>query len=500
MWFEILTFDAGLAKSNFCADHWILFINLKLMVKQQNLFQLFVFSLLGMALCPVLRAQTDDDAHFIKAIFSNCLEHQTSYQWLEHLSEKIGHRLAGSPQSLKAIDYTHAVLDTLNTDKVWNQACTVRYWYRGASPEQVRLHKHLEHKSRHLKALALGGSGASPKNGVTAQVIEFKSLDEARAAGDAMKGKIVYFSRAFDQSHLRTFHAYGGAVDQRAFGPNVASKHGAVACVVRSMGSRIDDFPHTGSTIFEDGVKKIPAVALSTRDAEFLSSLLKQGPVSLNVKTSSEDRGLQTSYSVIGEIKGSEFPNEIILVGGHLDSWDVGGGAHDDGAGCVQSMEVFELFKRLNYKPKRTLRCVLFQNEENGTAGAKAYAEWSSQQKEFHLAAIESDAGGFTPHAFTYDADTSVLKLFTPSLGAWESLFEPYDIKFNKGGSGADVGYLKPQKGLLLGLSPDSQRYFEYHHTDADRITAVHPRELALGSAAMASLVYLIDQYGLNKQ
>lgn len=438
-----------------------------------------------------------EDAFFIKSIYEKALEKQISYTWLEYLSEKIGGRIAGSPQSLAAVEFTAQVLDTIGTDTVWRQACEVNYWYRGEK-EVVRLINHPIYGSRTLRCLALGGSGASPAEGITAEVVAFGSLDELRNYKGSVKGKIVYFNRPFENKHLRTFHGYGGAVDQRVFGPALAAKFGAVACVIRSMTGRMDDWPHTGVTIFNDSTQIIPALALSTNDAVILDQCLKSGPTHLHVKTSCENRGPQTSYSVIGEIRGSEFPDEIILVGGHLDSWDVGGGAHDDGAGCIHSMEVLYLLKQMNYEPKRTIRAVMFQNEENGLAGGRTYAAESNARGEFHLAAIESDAGGFTPLGFNFDADTSVLIKYSRNFSKWEELLSPYNLHFNKGGSGADIGPLKSQRGMLFGLSPDSQRYFDYHHTEQDNIQAVHPRELALGSAAMASLVYLIDRYGLE--
>ncbi|NOT37462.1 MAG: M28 family peptidase [Saprospiraceae bacterium] len=441
-----------------------------------------------------LKSQEEDTkAFFIKSVFEVALENQMSYRWLYHLSENIGGRIAGSPQSFKAIDFTHTVLDTLQSDTVWNQACEVNYWYRG-SKESVKIIGSEIKGKKILNVLCLGGSGATTKKGTVAEIIEVQSLEEIKERATEIKGKIVFCNRKWNNRNLRTFHSYGEAVDQRVFGPNEASKYGAVACIVRSMTGRMDDNPHTGVTIFNDGIAKIPALAVSTNDADYLSQLLKKSKIKLQIKTHCEDRGIVNSFSVIGEIKGSEKPDEIILVGGHLDSWDVGGGAHDDGAGCVQSIEVFYLLKKLNYKPRRTIRCVLFMNEENGLSGGKTYAKVSKDKKEFHYAAIESDAGGFTPKGLTYDVDTSTLTRYSKFFEGWNSLLTPYDIKISKGGSGADIGPLKEQKGILFGLSPDSQRYFDFHHTEVDRITAVHPRELALGSAAMTSLVYLLDQ------
>ncbi|MEP7195084.1 MAG: M28 family peptidase [Saprospiraceae bacterium] len=437
--------------------------------------------------------EESEKAFFIKKLHEIALSKQMSYKWLSFLSEKIGGRIAGSPQSLAAVEFTHQVLDSLNTTRVWNQACQVNYWYRGEK-EQGKIVNNSIIGNKDLQVVALGGSSATGQDGLTAEVIEVKSLDEAKALGARAKGKILFFSRAFNNGNVRTFNSYGESVDQRVFGPNTAAKLGAKACLVRSMTGKLDDIPHTGVTIFEENVKPIPSLAVSTNGAELLSSLIRQSKVELFLKTMCEDRGPKTSYSVIGEIKGSEKPNEIILVGGHLDSWDIGGGAHDDGAGCVHSMEVFYLLKQMNYKPKRTLRCVLFMNEENGLAGGKTYAEESTKAGEYHYAAIESDAGGFSPRGFGYDIDTTSLSKFSGFFAEWSGLLATYDLSIKKGGTGADIGPLRPQKGILFGLSPDSQRYFDFHHTEADRIEAVHPRELALGSAAMASLVYLLDQ------
>jgi carboxypeptidase Q len=468
------------------------------LISSKWIFFIFFFCQLWLGGNHCLAQDKEKDAFFIKSIYDHALTNQQSYVWLDYLSEKIGGRIAGSPQSMAAVEFTHQVLDTLGADQVWNQPCTVNYWFRGEK-EQVKIINNPLIGTKDLRGLALGNSGSTGPLGLSATVVEVKSLEEARQLGTALKDKIVFFSRAFDQRHIRTFHAYGGAVDQRGTGPNLASKFGAKAVLIRSMSTRTDDYPHTGNSWYEEGVKHIPAVALSTKDADLLSQLCKNGPVSVYVRTTCEDRGPKQSYSVIAEIKGSEKPNEIILVGGHLDSWDVGGGAHDDGAGCVQSMEVFYLFKKLGYKPKRTIRCVLFMNEENGLAGGTTYAEISNKNKEYHLAAIESDAGGFTPRGFGFDADTSALKNLTSKVKLWDELLSSYGLQFEKGGGGADIGPLRSQKGLLIGLSPDSQRYFDYHHTEIDHIQAVHPRELALGSAAMASLVYLIDQYGLHE-
>ncbi len=461
--------------------------------------------------------KTAEDAFFLKSIHDVALTQGQCYSWLEHLTGEIGGRLAGSPQAAAAVEYTRQMLDTLGLDSVWLEPCKVPHWVRG-DKEQVKIVNSASMGSMELKALALGNSAPTPQAGILAEVLEVKSLDEAEQLGKAgqLTGKIVFYNRPMDPTQLRTFNAYGGAVDQRVNGPAIASRYGAVASLVRSMTTKLDDVPHTGVTVFDTDPpaardrksgntnntptqgfgKAIPALAISTNDAELLSKLLQQERIQIYVWTNCQKFADKTSYNVIGEIKGSTHPEEIILVGGHLDSWDVGDGAHDDGAGCVHAMDVLQILKRLNYQPKRTIRCVLFMNEENGLAGGLAYAAASNKKNEFHLAAIESDAGGFTPRGFSADGDNSIFTDRFKKVIEWLPLLEAYDLRFSKGGSGADISPLKSQKGLLFGFRPDSQRYFDYHHTADDTIDAVNKRELELGAAAITSLVYLIDKYG----
>jgi len=439
----------------------------------------------------------DKDAFFIKKIYDTALTQGQCYPWLTHLTTRIGGRLAGSPQAAAAVEYTRQMLDTLGLDSVWLQPCMVPHWVRGEK-EQVRIVNSQTMGTIELNALALGNSIGTGKAGINAEVIEVQSRDEVEKLGRAkIAGKIVFYNRPMDPTQLRTFSAYGGAVDQRTQGASTAAQFGAVAVLVRSMTTRLDDVPHTGTLTYKDGVKKIPAVAISTNDSELLSDLLENEKVRVFVKTNCENLGLAPSFNVIGEIRGSEKPDEIILVGGHLDSWDVGAGAHDDGAGCVHAMDVLQILKRINYKPKRTLRCVLFMNEENGLAGGRAYAKASNEKGEFHLAAIESDAGGFTPRGFSADGHADVFTNKFKKVIEWLPLLEPYGLYLSKGGSGADISPLKSQKGLLIGFRPDSQRYFDYHHTGIDTIDAVNKRELELGAASITSLVFLIDKYGL---
>lgn len=439
---------------------------------------------------------TDEDAFFVQRLHDLALTEGNSHPWLRHLTKQVGGRLSGSPQAAAAVEYTRQMLDTLGLDSVWLQPCMVPHWVRGEQ-EVVRIASS-PMGSIELNALALGNSVGTGDAGISAEVVAVMGLDELEKLGAALKGKIVFFDRPFDPTKLNTFAAYSGAVDQRAYGASEAAKFGAVGVVVRSMASGLNDVPHTGGLVYKDGPPKIPAVAISTNDAEVLGRLLGQGPVSIYMRTTCQTFPDKLSHNVIGEIKGSEFPDEIILVGGHLDSWDVGEGAHDDGTGCVQSMDVLYLMKTANYRPKRTIRCVLFMNEENGLMGGRTYGDEAKRKGEFHLAVIESDRGGFTPRGFTVDGETEVFAKKFPQLMPWLSLLEPYGLRIIKGGGGADISPLKSQGTLLIGYEPDSQRYFDYHHTHADVFETVNKRELELGAAAMASLVYLLDKYGLE--
>ncbi len=440
--------------------------------------------------------QTEDEKQ-LKIFYDLALTKGKSYDWLNHLSNQIGGRLSGSVQAEQAIVYTKAELDSLGLDRVWLQPVMVPKWVRG-TPEFAYLESKPGYTSN-VPICALGGSVATPPGGVKANVIEVRELSDLEKLGKAkIQGKIVFFNRPMDPTLLNTFQAYSGAVNQRSSGAAEASKYGAVGVIVRSMNLRLDDYPHTGSTSYGDltDAEKIPAAAISTNGAEFLSTTLKLDPnIQFYFKQNCKQLEDVPSFNVIGEIKGSTKPNEIIVVGGHLDSWDLGDGAHDDGAGCVQSMDVLRLLKLSGYKPKRTIRVVLFMNEENGLRGGRKYASEAEKNGEKHVFALESDAGGFTPRGFSFDSSEAD---FSTILN-WKSLFEPYLMQqFTKGGGGADIGPLKKEGIVLAGLRPDSQRYFAHHHAENDTFEHVNKRELELGAAAMVSLIYLADKYDLG--
>jgi hypothetical protein len=440
-------------------------------------------------------SQSSDEIKF-KEIYKSALTNSKCYSWLDDLSNKVGARLSGSEGAQKGVEYTKAQLETLGLDRVYLQEVMVPKWVRG----EKEVAYIFDNKSKiNIPVCALGGSIATPKNGITASVIEVHSIKEIAELGeDKIKGKIVFFNRPMQADNIETFTSYGGCVDQRFGGAKEASKFGAVATIVRSMNMRLDDFPHTGAQSYGDLPKDkyIPAAAISTNAAELLSKSLKANPnLKFFLKQSCQQFDDVLSYNVIGEIKGSEHPERIMVVGGHLDSWDLADGSQDDGAGVVQSMEVLNIFKNIGYKPKNTIRAVLFMNEENGGRGGKKYEELSKANNENHIFALESDSGGFTPRGFSFDTDEVNLA----KIQTWKGLFEPYLIhSFTKGHSGADIEPLTSSKIIKAGLHPDSQRYFDYHHAANDNFDGVNKRELELGAATMAALMYLIDQNGLQ--
>jgi hypothetical protein len=439
-----------------------------------------------------LSSEEKIDSTNIKKLFNTALTDGKSYDWLRDLTQNIGGRLSGSPEAAKSVIWGEKLMNEVGLDSVWLQPVMVPHWVRG---DKEVANYSINGILKNLPICALGFSIATPKNGVSAEVIEVKSLKEAQALGNKMKGKIVFFNGAFDNTLINTFKAYGGCVGQRYSGAKTCGKFGAKAVIVRSMTNGIDDYPHTGSMSYGDlpRDKQIPTAAISSRAATILSKDLKKNPgLKFYFKQSCETLEDAPSFNVVGEIKGSETPENIVVVGGHLDSWDLGEGAHDDGTGVVQSLEVAYLFKKNNIKPKNTLRIVFFMNEENGTRGAKKYAELAKLNKENHIGGLESDAGGHTPRGFSIDANSVNTKL----LQSWKKLLSPYGLHdLDKGGSGADINPLKEEAITLVGYRPDSQRYFDYHHTSTDTFDKVNKRELELGSASMSSIIYLMDKY-----
>lgn len=445
-----------------------------------------------LASCQKESAFKEQDQKQIKAIYDHALTKANSYEWLRDLTQNIGGRLSGSPEAAEAVAWGERLMQKLKFDTVYLQPVMVPHWVRGKQESAYFLSNGIETP---MEICALGGSIATPEGGLKAPVIAVNSLEEAENLGDELKGKIVFFNRSFDATLINTFQAYGGCVDQRVNGAATAAKYGAVGVIVRSMSSSIDPYPHTGTMNYGDLTPEqyIPSAAISTQAAENLTAALESDPnTEVFMEQFCKTLPDAPSFNVVGEIRGSEFPNRYITVGGHLDSWDLGDGAHDDGTGVVQSIEVLDLFNKLGIRPKHTIRAVLFMNEENGLRGGMKYAELAEANKEIHIAALESDAGGHTPRGFSFDPSGKQYEM----LMSWAPLFEPYGAgRFTTGGSGADIGPLKDGAISLMGYRPDSQRYFDYHHSTQDTFDKVNRRELVLGSATMAGIVYMIDQY-----
>lgn len=431
-----------------------------------------------------------EDSIVIKRIFDTALTKAECYDNLGYLCKKIGHRISGSPQAAKAVDYTYGVMQKSGYDSVFKQDVMVPHWVRGDMEKGIVI---IDGKKEKVNIKALGGSIATPKKGITAEVIEVQTFDELKTLGkDKIQGKIVFFNRPMQPTNINTFVSYGGCVDQRWQGPSEAAKYGAVATIVRSVSLATDDYPHTGSMRYVDSIPKIPCAAVSTVMADYISASLKKAKsvkfrLQLNCRTEAD----VPSHNVVGQLKGNT--NDYIICGGHLDSWDVGEGAHDDGAGCVQSIEALRLLKMVGYKPNHNLRSVMFMNEENGLRGGTKYAELADKNHEKHLFALESDEGGFTPRGFHIEDNKD-------SVVAWiqkfRPLLEPYGLfNIEQGGGGADVSRLRPSGTVCMNFFPDSQRYFDYHHADSDTFDKVNKRELVLGAASMAALIYLIDKY-----
>jgi carboxypeptidase Q len=453
-------------------------------------FLIIAFSLLSGSVF----AQNKDSVMFRK-IANEILLHGKCYSYLDYLSNKIGGRLTGSPQAAAAVEYTYQLMESIGADTVFKQECMVPHWVRGAK-ETAKIMT-TQSGDYPVSICALGRSVGTPYGGITANVIEVDSVGELKHLGKAaIQGKIVFFNGAFDETEIQTFAAYGKAVVQRWSGPSEAAKFGAIGTVVRSMTNTLDDYPHTGAMQYIDTLPKVPCCAISTVGAELLHKQLAVDPKSkFHFEMSCQTLPDEKSYNVVGEIRGTEHPDEFVTIGGHLDSWDQGQGSQDDGAGVVQTLEVLRTFKELGLKPKRTIRFVMFMNEENGEKGALKYAELAQLHHENQIAAIESDAGGYSPRGFGVGGKTDQHK----KIVGWKDLFLPYGIyDFTGGEGGTDIEPMQKSGTVMIGLMPDSQRYFDIHHTAADTFDKVNKRELELGAAGVAMMTYMLSEYGVN--
>lgn len=453
---------------------------------------IFFILFLSVSIAPLFAQK--NDSTIIRSIFEQELSKGKAYELLTRLCTDIGPRLSGSDNAARSVEWCKKMMENYEFDRVFLQEVMVPHWVRG---EKEKANIIYNNKSIDVPVCALGGSVGTGKLGLRSQVIEVKTFEELATLGrKKVAGKLVFFNRPMDPTKINTFEAYGGAVNQRGSGAVEAAKYGAIGVIVRSMTLASDDYPHTGAMRpYVDSLPKIPACAISTNAADLLSAMMKSNPdLEFYFKMSCETLPDVKSYNVVGEIKGTELPDEIIVVGGHLDSWDLGQGAHDDGAGVMQSLEALRLLKSLNIRPKRTIRAVMFMNEENGLRGGIKYAELAKANKDNHIAAIESDEGGFVPRGFGMDMPIDKME----KIRSWKKLFEPYGIlQFPAGHGGADIGPLKEQGVPQISLIPDSQRYFDFHHAATDKILGVNKRELEMGTAALTSLLYLLSEYGL---
>ena len=459
----------------------------------KNLIKLILIPILIVS-CETKEPYDQETADVITQFYGDALGERESYNLLRDLSKDIGQRLSGSEGAAKAVLWSKEIMKGYGFDSVFLQEVMVPHWERGTYEECFYYEGG---KKINLSILGAGGTVSTPFEGVTAEVVEVKSLEEVDVLGrEGIKGKIVFYNKAFNQRYINIGTSYGETGFQRRLGAIKAAEHGAVASVFRSLSSSNDDYPHTGSMSYKEGVDSIAHGGLGVLSSVKLSEKIKADPkTKLTVRLSGKWFPDALSHNVIGEIKGSENPDNIILVGGHLDSWDVSEGAHDDGAGCVHSIGALRLFQKQGIKPKNTLRAVMFMNEENGLRGGTQYAENAIKNNEKHIVAIESDASAYIPRGFGFSGSDEQLE----KIQDWLKYFDKNTISyFSKGGGGADIGPLHRRTGTpMFGLSIDGQKYFEIHHTAKDVFEAVHPREMELGTASMASLVYLIDKYGL---
>ena len=444
--------------------------------------------------CTTLVSQAQEPEKTIKAFFDEALTDKTAYKNLEILCKNYKGRVTGSEQAAAAVEYTFQLMQNMKLDRVEKQPVQVPCWLRGE--KEIANIQSGKNGNKEVPVSALGMSVGTGTNGLTANVVEVQNFEELEKLGRKnIEGKIVFFNRPMDPTLINTFAAYGGAANQRTQGAAVAAKYGAVGVVVRSLTTALDDYPHTGVMRYVDSIQKIPAVAISTNGADLLSAWLKSdSDLKFYFRTTCETKAEETSHNVIGEIKGSEFPDQIITIGGHLDAWETGEGAHDDGAGCMQSIEVLRIFQKLGIKPKRTIRAVMFMDEEVAQRGGKEYAKQAGLKNENHYFALEADRGAFMPRGFGISASGERLE----KILALKKYFEPFGITdFVKGGGGVDIAPLAQFGTPLSSFIPDMQRYFDVHHSGKDTFEQVNFREFQMGSAAIASFIYLIDWFDL---
>jgi carboxypeptidase Q len=452
--------------------------------------------LLLLGCIPTMVVAQKTDSGFIRKLADEILVNNTAYENLHHLTKNIGGRLAGSPQMLAAESWGAEALRKAGADAVILQECMVPHWVRGGIDKASLISVDGKRNKKSLDIVALGNSLGSGKKGIAAEVIAIGSFDELERRKDEVKGKIVFYNYAFNPKNIRPAASYSEAGIYRRNGASLAAKYGAVGCLIRSLSEGMNNNPHTGAMVYNDTFPKIPAAALGLEDADFLWRTCKNNKaVTVSFTTYGYYLPDAVGHNVIAELKGTGKDIKYISVGGHLDSWDNCEGAHDDGTGIVQTIEILRAFKTVGFRPTNTIRFVLFANEENGLKGGNKYADEARAKNEKHVFALESDGGGFTPRAFGFTMAKEKVQKIQP----WIELLQPYGVyELSEGGGGADIGPLNKNMGVPVGgLVPDGQRYFDLHHARNDVFEAVNKREMLLGAINMAALIYLVDKHGL---
>src|SRR5436190_12467713 len=430
----------------------------------------------------------------LKRLQQGALNSEYAYKQAAHLANNIGPRLSGSTQAAKSVAYVASELKAIGCE-VQLEKVMVPHWVRGEETAALdQFPGQADNTMQKIVLCALGASVATPANGITADVIAVKNFDELKALPrDKVAGKIVLFNYPFDKQMAaegRGGEAYGEAVVYRGDGPSAAARQGAVACLIRSVGGADYRLPHTGQTNYADHAPKIPAGAVTAEDADLMADLIRQGPVKMKLILTPQQMPDVESFNVIGDIKGSEHPEQLVIVSGHLDSWDLGTGAIDDGAGVAVSMETANLVQKLHLKPKRTIRVIAWMNEENGLAGSKQYAKDHEKEWMNHFAAMETDGGADHPLGINIKGKPEVKKMFAPVAailhGSGAGMLNLVEH------CGADIGPM--EKASVPAFSPiqDSRFYFNYHHTAADTLDKIVPKELDENSAVVAVLAYAL--------
>lgn len=430
-----------------------------------------------------------NDSLFIAKVFQSAVSNRDAMKMLKYLCDSASGRLLGTENSIKAVKYLKHQVDGLKPDTSFLQEYKTKAW------QHIYTHVSIIEGKKEVKlhALALGPSVSTNDKAVVAEVIEVSSFEEFDSLKkEQVNGKVVFFNHEMSNSYTNPSNSYKEAFPYRSISAVKAAQKGAKAVLLRSLTQAIDTFPHTGKTKYADTVTKIPIAALSTYDCELLHGALKNNSaLKLSIDIKANDINECISYNVVADIRGNEFPDKYILIGAHIDTWYNTQGAHDDGAGCVQVLEIMRVMKALGYKNRCTFRFVFFMDEELYQSGANAYGLYTGENKLQHIAAIETDAGGFAPRAFAVEAPDS----FVTFLQTFIPFFKPYGLySIYAGGTDTDIQPLKKFNVPLIGNKPLSQRYFDIHHSGFDTFDKVNFREMQMGTTTMAALMYLLDK------